>query len=242
MKDLKDLKDMSDEERKEAMEELVDKVDQKFGDKARAAKGWFLKIAGGLFLFIGIIILLTGTYLIGTLFTCIGLILVVQGLAGVSFVTKRVVIGTVIIICGAGFVLHGITTINKGKESTGWPTTPGKIIQSEIEERETTTGTGSDRRTTISSVAQLEYEYSIDGTSYKSRRVSFAQSSQEAQAIVNRYPLGKGVKVYYDPDDHGFAVLEPGLKKGSYFFVGFGGFIALFGLIFMIAGVKKSRS
>lgn len=84
-------------------------------------------------------------------------------------------------------------------------------------------------------VAEVLYEYSVHGERYSSDLVSFGEfgshNTKNAQRIVDEYPAGKSVVVYYDPDNPDVAVLRPGgilsvgaalvLLVGSLFF-GFG--------------------
>jgi len=61
---------------------------------------------------------------------------------------------------------------------------------------------------------------------YSADMVSFGQygssSRSHAEEIVNRYPTGRTVAVYYDPSDPGTAVLEPGVTWSSYMILGIG--------------------
>ncbi len=78
------------------------------------------------------------------------------------------------------------------------------------------TRTGDDDRYT----ADIKYEYRVDGTTHDGERVYFDLKSltsffepsynlrSEAYDIVDDYPCGATVDVYYDPDDPGQAVLE----------------------------------
>ena len=83
-------------------------------------------------------------------------------------------------------------------------TTPGVVTGSEIERSSSSEGT------TYS--AKVEYEFVLNGTSYTGDRHSFfsfgTSSSEHANAIVRRYPVGQAVTVYYDPSEPGQSVLE----------------------------------
>ena len=74
--------------------------------------------------------------------------------------------------------------------------------------------------------------------SFGNLNVTFGQSTEAAGEIVNRYPTGKKVKVFYNPQDLKVAVLEPGVSTSSYLFLGFGILFTLMGLIFLIRFVR----
>jgi hypothetical protein len=95
-------------------------------------------------------------------------------------------------------------------ESKDWPTVDGVITQSEIEHQTSTSGEGSDKKTTVKSYPKIAYQYRIDGQPYESTTVSFSSSSNNAKQIVAQYPKGKTVRVYYNPDKPRQAVLVPG--------------------------------
>jgi uncharacterized protein DUF3592 len=52
------------------------------------------------------------------------------------------------------------------------------------------------------------------------------------------YPIGKNVKVFYNPQDLKVAVLEPGVSMSSYLFLGFGILFTLMGLFFLVKFVR----
>jgi hypothetical protein len=63
---------------------------------------------------------------------------------------------------------------------------------------------------------KIRYQYEVDGKIYTGDRISFSaveggEKKSESQAVVNRYPSGQRVIVYYDPKHPNKAVLERGL-------------------------------
>ncbi len=90
-----------------------------------------------------------------------------------------------------------------GKASLGWPTARGVIASSQVETE--------DRQSGPRYRARIIYGYAIAAHPYSGRQVRFGDiPSDEAQAIVARYPRGKDVTVRYAPEDRHLAVLEPG--------------------------------
>ena len=58
----------------------------------------------------------------------------------------------------------------------------------------------------------IDYEFTVNGKSYRSDEITFNNNhslDQEfAQKYTSKYPVGKNVTVYYDPHDPSFSVLE----------------------------------
>jgi hypothetical protein len=59
----------------------------------------------------------------------------------------------------------------------------------------------------------IQYNYRVNSMIFSSARISYYPT--EGCSVMNQYPLGKQVKVYYDPANPSFAVLEPGLEKSG---------------------------
>jgi len=237
-----DFKDMSEAEREESMKQFVNKIDETVGGKVRTFKGWAQKIGGGFFLLIALIIFLAGSsstaYIIGGVFFAVGLLLFTYGLARVSYSVKKIVSGLVVTAAGIGFIFFGIGEFKKGKASQAWPTVTGKISESKLEEYTTTEKREGRKKKVTRHRAVINYAYNVEATVYSSNRIAFGGQPDSPYNLVKAYPQGKEVKVYYHPQDHSMAVLQPGLKKGSYFFLGFGVVLGLFGLIFAFRGQK----
>ena len=60
-----------------------------------------------------------------------------------------------------------------------------------------------------------------------------SSSSEYAQGILNRYPVGKKVSVHYSPGDPSEAVLETGIHGGAWICLGVGTAFGLFGIMFL---------
>jgi hypothetical protein len=81
----------------------------------------------------------------------------------------------------------------------------------------------------------VEYKYSVEGTEYTSRQISFDLLGDPggrggAETVVARYPVGRSVAVYYVPDNPATAILEPGDYSQFYYPL-------LFGVLFLIGGI-----
>ena len=102
---------------------------------------------------------------------------------------------------------------------------------------------GSKGGTTYS--AEVTYAYQVAGTNYTGDKVSIGQmssSSDYARGIVNRYPAGKKVSVYYSPDDATDAVLETGIHGGTWICFGVGTAFTLFGILFLQICHQRRRA
>lgn len=143
------------------------------------------------------------------------------------------VIGSLVIgaIFGTvGFCLiwfWGWPVLQHAKASEQWSDTNGVVASSQV-----IYDKDSDGDTTYK--PDILYNYQVNGKSYQQGNIrydgSWASSrSTYARDMVRKYPVGKQVDVYYDPDEVSEAVLEPGVIWASYFPLGFG-------LIFFLVG------
>jgi hypothetical protein len=91
--------------------------------------------------------------------------------------------------------------IRRGRASRDWPSTPGAILRSAIFSSE-----GSHSVT-------IEFGYSVGGEEYRSQQIRYfglPRTYRGLVELVERYPEGKEVVVYFDPEKPSRAVLEPG--------------------------------
>jgi Protein of unknown function (DUF3592) len=83
--------------------------------------------------------------------------------------------------------------------------TTGLITKSEVL-------TGRSTRGSSSATPRVTYAFLVDGKAYESHRISCEMAfrgpfSEPAEQVINRWPAGKVVPVYYDPDDPTCSVL-----------------------------------
>jgi uncharacterized protein DUF3592 len=134
-------------------------------------------------------------------------------------------------IGGALLLYFGLRNLLWARESTSWPTAKGTIVSSDVhEDREWDNNTGRERK---SYGAQVHYTYVVDGKTIEGTRVAFgdyaSENSEHAQGIVDRYPRGKDVTVYYQPEDPSEGLLEPGLLAQAWVLPGLGLGVLIFG-------------
>ncbi|OQY17161.1 MAG: hypothetical protein B6I36_09370 [Desulfobacteraceae bacterium 4572_35.1] len=108
---------------------------------------------------------------------------------------------SLLLIGGLVIGIYGILCVYWGYESKSWPTTDGVVILSRI--------SGSTR--VIGRKASIKFEYYVDGKRHVSPLVSYTWKCVDYAAsieILRKYPEGKEIIVYYDPDDPDRAVLN----------------------------------
>jgi hypothetical protein len=97
------------------------------------------------------------------------------------------------------------------RNSEYWPTTDGKIVHARLRRIQASMDApGEDQ------VAEIFYEYVVNGSIYKSKRVSFSPIyrdfffADKAQAYLDSFPVGETVTVHYNPRKPQASVLIPG--------------------------------
>jgi hypothetical protein len=92
--------------------------------------------------------------------------------------------------------------------SRAWPSVSGRVLNSSLirTPRRGTSGGGS-------YVPMIVYEYQVDGKVYRGQRYSFGTQvgtgfTGIASRVVDRYPEGSAVDVYYNPENPSEAVLK----------------------------------
>ena len=112
-------------------------------------------------------------------------------------------IGVIFIVIGAYLFLQDWETLS-------WKETEGVVNESRV------LHLGVRRY-----VASVEYRYVVDGEMMQGTVVESGpdiptySSAAPPRRVVARYPVGKKVIVYFDPQDPSKAILEPGLSRGS---------------------------
>ncbi len=128
------------------------------------------------------------------------------------------------------FVL-GTPLLNEGRASETWPSTTGVVSESELSSRRVTGGdknAGSHTR----HFPVVKYTYELDGTEFTGDRLRIGGqegTETEMRSILEQYPVGSEVTVFYSPDAPQQSVLQTGVFGGT--------FVALaFGIIMLVVG------
>ena len=124
---------------------------------------------------------------------------------------------------GAFLTVSQFAWARRAWRTGSWPTCQGTIERANV----VPTGTRIDRGHGSFAVylASLGYRYAVGGRPYKGTLISYKgyiPNEARVEKIVARYPHGAQVRVAYDPNSPGLAVLEPGLGVGNCIGVTFG--------------------
>lgn len=100
-------------------------------------------------------------------------------------------------------VVEQVVAWRQARASQPWPATAGRILKAEL------VWAGLRQRRPR---PRLEYEYHVGGRQYVGQRRLFeglrVYETEAAQQVLERYPAGQTVTVYYDPDQPAEATLE----------------------------------
>lgn len=113
-----------------------------------------------------------------------------------------------------GAFIYGMFILTRAKRSATWPSTKAMMERSALKAL---------RKTQIIPryVADVSYTFTVDGKRYRGDVVAFGMNyffanRTIAQVLIERYPAGKSVDVYYDPKQPDICTLEPGVTWRSY--------------------------
>jgi hypothetical protein len=120
-----------------------------------------------------------------------------------------------LVFSGAGYAaaFHwGRPVLQKAEASKSWPSTLGVVEVSDVDVSRDDDGT--------TYAADVVYVYRVGDHEYRGAEIQAggsvrSSSRSSALKVVNRYPVGTDVAVYYDPADPTEAVLQPGESAGG---------------------------
>ena len=133
------------------------------------------------------------------------------------------------VLIGLGAMGAGAWNLFQSFRCTRWPVTEGVITTAKV--TRSSSGKGGDTYG-----ASIAYDYKVAGTFHTSTRLAFGavnSSRARAQAVLDRYPVGKKVRVHYAPGDPEEAVLETGVHGGTWICFGVGTVFVLAGAMFL---------
>ena len=115
----------------------------------------------------------------------------------------------IFIAIGLFFIVLAVVQLLKAKKAEKtWPTSSGTVISSVVGTHLARSSRGG---TTTQFMPEVAYEYQVNEITYKGSSVGFGKatmSSKKSRQVVERYPQGSAVTVYYDPQDPAKGVLE----------------------------------
>lgn len=115
---------------------------------------------------------------------------------------------------------------------TNWATTYGRVVSSYVKETYNRRGDDANSRWMYKPI--VEYEFEIDKKKYSNDDIfagsDFKTNSKDGiRAIVEKFPKGMTVEIFYDPEDPKRSFLEKKVYGGFYF-------ILTIGLVFLVIG------
>ena len=102
------------------------------------------------------------------------------------------------------FVWFTLPSITEARASTGWSSTPGRIVHSRID-------VSYDSDNKRSEKAVVQYLYMVEGVELIGDRVSIGAGFRDAMKTKKLYPVGREVEVFIDPERSWQSALEPGV-------------------------------
>jgi len=155
-------------------------------------------------------------------------------------ISNTIAFGIIFTLVGAlTFYFFGWPPLKYAYESESWPMTSGIVIKSEVD------SWMKDGKTQYGAV--IKYSYQVDGKEYFAYGIGVNNSSANinmsaAKALVQEYPVGKTVDVYYDPELPDAAALKPGVRAGDIAIAGGMLLFAILGLLVLFRIIKPTRS
>ena len=139
-----------------------------------------------------------------------------------------VLIGAILLvsILAIGVYTKDIVSAN---QATVWPTSEGIVIYSDA-----VNGCSNDS----AFWPKVHYQYRVEGQTYIGENLVFGNfgcgSKENANSILQQFPMHANVTVHFDPEDPGVSVLLVGMVfddtwSGIYFFTGLFAAFSLFG-------------
>ena len=125
------------------------------------------------------------------------------------------------LIGGGVMTFFGVREIYRARESRNWPSTDGTITRSEIIVRTGGESSGVPSGPTSGTYydTDIVYQFTVDGQTRRGNKVAFGvhgSTYSSLQTLLNRYPAGKTVNVYYRASAPDSCILEPGLGHGQF--------------------------
>ncbi len=155
----------------------------------------------------------------------------------VQNILLAILFGGMFALCFGGVGVFLLTRFRAARreaaQSLRWPSTPGRIIFSDISSVTSSRLVDEDQSTTYAPM--IEYTYTVLGTEYHGKRIGFTGGGTtsgmrgEAARMIKPYPVGSTTNVYYDPHNPADAVLEHKV-------VSQGGFLFMI-IIFLLLGL-----
>lgn len=161
-----------------------------------------------------------------------------RGACGALATGVVLLVVTVILMVSAGFLFSRWNGFER------WPTVPGTVLSGRIEEKVRTSGTKSRKRTRRTWEPRVSYRYVVDGREYTGERTLRPgepeyYSRADAQAFLDRNPVGAVRPVHHDPRDPQDSFLELSSRAPPWIAVAIAGATALAGTFLVLRGIGR---
>ena len=104
------------------------------------------------------------------------------------------------LLSGIALIALALWLRSRARRCVHWPSVEGVVLESRVD----------DAHLEMMKPV-LRYRYEVNGQSHVGFRVSFSGygiNRDSMQRLIDPYPMGRLVRVHYDPDDPGCAVLD----------------------------------
>ena len=141
----------------------------------------------------------------------------------------------------------GVRGIRASLGSKDWPTAEGTIIRSELDKQRKQGGAAStQRKNRFTYTPEVHYTYEVDGITHTGTRISFSDyaTSNEAQmaAVIEPFPVGTRVTVYYDSNIPSDCTLQTGFGWTPVAVTGAGCLLSFIGSLAISSGVRRRQA
>jgi hypothetical protein len=148
------------------------------------------------------------------------------------------IVGVALIIGAWQTNIHfSVPMAEEAKASESWPNAPGVITSSDIDQ------SIDDGKTMYAAV--INYEFTVENKPYVGNKISLTSgnsrtsSLREVKKDLQKYPVGKEITVYYDPELPNNAVLQTGADFFTYIIKYAPFLFGFFGILMLLQVFKK---
>jgi hypothetical protein len=127
--------------------------------------------------------------------------------------TRQIPLAFPMMIGAIGLILIAVSAISlvKAQATKNWPSVAGKVIRAQIVPVEKIR---EKKQKLVLFRPEVVYSYTVDGKEFVTDTIRADLSAQaqtaEAELLLEKYPAGQSVAVFYNPANPAEAVLEPG--------------------------------
>lgn len=143
------------------------------------------------------------------------------------------IVGMIFFVSGFLLLIYNLRSIIRAKSSKNWEKANGLVLDSKLVDFSMTGDSSHSYK------PKVEYGYMINEKEFRSKRIYFGSNIMssfkkgKSIRIVNKYPKGTKITVYYNPLNEKLSVLETGIKSELVFGIVFGFLFLGLGYLFL---------